>query len=143
MTHWPELKALINAGDIPGIVRVGRGLSAEERRSLAEPLSAHERWLRSDDGLLARLPHGYWRAMQAAPVACAIGLPPAKLAVVLVRHGLAPEHNDPTDSIAAVLEVLRTRDPSWLADLATRLAERLPAGTRVDGRREPGGWPPR
>jgi hypothetical protein len=138
MTHWPELKALINAGDIPGIVRVGRGLSAEERRSLAEPLSAHERWLRGDDGLLARLPHGYWRAMQAALVACAIGLPPAKLAVVLVRHGLAPEHNDPTDSVAAVLEVLRTRDPSWLADLATRLAERLPAGTRVGW--APGAW---
>ena len=27
--------------------------------------------------------------MQAAPVACAIGLPPAKLAVVLVRNGLS------------------------------------------------------
>src|SRR5580704_18873852 len=109
MTQWPGLEALINAGDIPGIVRAGRDLSAEQRRSLVGPLSAHERWLRSEDGFRAAVPYDHWRATQAAAVACAIGLPPAKLAVVLVRHGLAPEHNDPTDSVAAVLEVLRTR----------------------------------
>jgi hypothetical protein len=130
MTQWPGLEALINAGDIPGIVRAGRDLSAEQRRSLAGPLSAHERWLRSEDGFRAAVPYDHWRATQAAAVACAIGLPPAKLAVVLVRDGLTRIPGEPLDPAAAVFEILRTRDPSWLSDLATRLAERLPAGGR-------------
>jgi hypothetical protein len=124
------LRALIDAGDIPGIVRTARDLSAEQRRSLAEPLSGHERWLRTEEGFSARLPHGHWRATQAACVACAIGLPPARLAVVLVRDGLFQAPGDEADQVAAVLEILQARDPSWLADLATRLAQRLPSGAR-------------
>jgi hypothetical protein len=120
---------------MPAIVAFVRGLDDTQRRALAGPIRAYARELLGrrafSDG--STVPFEVRRArahaLRVAGAGCFTGADAT--AAWLARRDLQgwSFQLDP-DEQAAVLEVLRDRDPRWLADVARRLAGRLRAGDR-------------
>jgi hypothetical protein len=131
VTDWARLRALIDDGDVPGIVRATKGLTEQQRRELSQPVSEHAKSLRR--AFTNPLWSGDTMRLQqrraAVTVACAACLTSAaRLAGEITWTSLFRFDEKLPDPAAAVLEALRARDVPWLPDLARRLAERLPVG---------------
>jgi hypothetical protein len=121
---------------VPAIVAFVRKLDDPQRRALASPVRAYAR------ELLGRRPFENWSAvpfevrrarayaLRVAGAGCFTGA--EATAAWLARRDLQgwSFQLDPEEQTAAVLEVLRDRDPRWLAELARRLAGRMRAGDR-------------
>ncbi|MFI6584257.1 DUF6493 family protein [Embleya sp. NPDC050493] len=121
MTEWATLHKLIEAQDPREVGAAMHGLDTAGRRALVDPLVAYERNARRDSTL--------WRRGPALAVAGAAVLPgAAPLAAWLARHRLRMWSDDITDEVGAelVMTALRDRAPTWLPNLMSRLAERLP-----------------
>nr|WP_042185848.1 hypothetical protein [Kibdelosporangium sp. MJ126-NF4]CEL16926.1 secreted protein [Kibdelosporangium sp. MJ126-NF4]CTQ91845.1 secreted protein [Kibdelosporangium sp. MJ126-NF4] len=124
MTEWTVLHPIIDGGDPDNVVRLTHDLDAAARKTLAEPLRAYEKELRTGTFVSKR----FWGPrLCALTVAGAALLPTASsVAVWITRNGLREDETG-TDVIDLVVEVLRDRRVSWLPDLVDRLALRLPS----------------
>jgi hypothetical protein len=124
MTDWTLLHPIIDGGDPVNVTRVLQDLDAAERKALAEPLRAYEKSLRTAEFVSKR----FWGPrLCALTVAGAALLPTASsVAVWIARNGLREDETG-TDVIDLVVGALQDRRVPWLADLADRLALRLPA----------------
>jgi Family of unknown function (DUF6493) len=136
--EWPDLRALVDAGDVAGVVRVTGGLSEEQLRRLAGPVKKHASWLRREwsnpRSVLSSDVSRWQRCRNATAVACAACLPTAAaLAPELTRDSLscldhAFDVHDACGLPTMVSAVLRARGVPWLPELVGRLAGRLPSG---------------
>jgi Family of unknown function (DUF6493) len=119
---WPALRALIDAGDVGGVVRAVGGLEDRQRRALAGPLRAYPRALWRDPST----PWGFRgrtiAALRVAGAGCLSGAD--TLARWLSRQDLRTW--DRAQTTGELLRVLTARQPPWLGELARRLAGRLP-----------------
>ncbi|HEX8858939.1 MAG TPA: DUF6493 family protein, partial [Actinomycetes bacterium] len=126
---------------MPPIVAFVRGLDDPQRRALAGPVRAHARELLgrrafSDWSAISfevRRARGY--ALRVAGAGCFTGA--EATAAWLARRDLQDWSFQlgPDEQTAAILEVLRDRDPGWLADVARRLAGRLRPADRQETNR--------
>jgi hypothetical protein len=122
----------------PEVVEFVRGLRDTERRELAGPVRAAARELVGRDAFSngSAIPPEVRRAraylLRVAGAGCFTGADAT--AAWLARGDLQgwSFQLDPDRQTAAILEVLRDRDPNWLADVARRLAGRLRPGDRID-----------
>ncbi len=126
---------------MPAIVAFVRKLDDTQRRALAGPIRTYARELlgqRAFSGGSA-IPFEVGRArayaLRVAGAGCFTGADAT--AAWLARRDLQgwSFQLGPDKQTVAVLEVLRDRDPSWLADVARRLAGRLRSGDRQETNR--------
>lgn len=129
--QWPQLRALLDNGDVAGVVSAARDLTEQQRRELSQPVIEYSKALRRTEadpnnwsGAGWEVVHRRRSAMTVASAACLTTA--ARLAPQVTWMSLFRNDGDPADPVAAVIAVLRARDVPWLPDLAERLAERLP-----------------
>jgi hypothetical protein len=137
MEHLAARERLAGAvrDSMPVIVEFMRELEDTERRALAGPIRAYAGelvgrravWDGSPSSFELRWARAY--ALRVAGAGCFTGADAT--AAWLARRDLQTWsfQAGPQEQMAAVLEVLRDRDPEWLADVARRLATRLRPGS--------------
>ncbi|BCL18011.1 DUF6493 family protein [Micromonospora sagamiensis] len=112
----------LTTGDVRAATTAVRGLSDEQRRDMAKALLTH---VREEERPL------WWAARATALAVAAVGCLPsaAQVAQLLGRRAvsLRAAHAD------SVVAVARQRGVTWLADLAHRLAAKLPRTDPDDG----------
>ncbi|MDX8055822.1 DUF6493 family protein [Lentzea sp. BCCO 10_0798] len=121
---FARIQALIESGRAYPLGEALKGLTAEQRKECAKDLIAYEKAHRASDG---RWQHGEPLAIAGA------GLLPSASALTpwLVRYPISMHHSRRHDDNAgALVDVLRHRELTWMPDLVTRIAARMPTRER-------------
>ncbi|MEV6711105.1 DUF6493 family protein [Lentzea sp. NPDC051208] len=121
---FARIQALIEAGHAYPLEEALKGLTAEQRKECAKDLIAYEKAHRASDRR--------WQYGEQLAIAGAGLLPSASsLTPWLVRYRISTHHGRRHDDrVGALVDVLRHRELTWIPDLVTRIAAKMPARER-------------